>query len=516
MDWLWIGSAFLLGWVGTGLGLPPMVGYLFAGILLSALGQEAGSTVEDLSSIGVLLLLFAVGLKLKVRSLFKWEILGVGGAHLLGFGAVLAGALAATGISVSPALFIGFSLTFSSTVLAVKMLEDRSELNALHGRIAVGVLIIQDIVAIGMLSSVGAKQPTLWALLLPLVFLLKPLLGWILDRSGHKELLLVFGIGIALCGGQLAKSVGISPEVGALLAGALIGSHEKAGELSKIVWSVKELFLVTFFLKMGLTGLPTVGQWWTVLAILAAIPLKALLFFTLLILFGLRARTAFVVTASLSTYSEFALITLAAGISGGLISASWAPILGTVVIISLVIGAPINHRVHDIFDRLERFLVRFERTRPHPDREPTKLGAAGWLVVGMGRTGGGVYKALEAQGAKVVGFDSDPEKASAHVKKGRRVVYADAEDPGLWSNVDLTRLQGIVLTLPDFEAKLIAVKAIRARGFEGVVAVTTYHKEEDEILQKAGASMIFHLFAAAGERLADTALAASAATRSRG
>jgi glutathione-regulated potassium-efflux system ancillary protein KefC len=159
-----------------------------------------------------------------------------------------------------------------------------------------------------------------------------------------------------------------------------------------------------------------------------------------------------------------------------------------------------------LYERLEPWLLRFEPDKPHIDSEPTSLGMAGWLVVGMGRTGGATYKQLEASGQQVVGLDSDPDKLERHRAKGRQVLYGDAEDPELWEGLELTGLQGVVITAPDLEARVRALEGLKRRQFAGKLAVISHHPEEEPMLEQAGATLLFRPFAEAGERLAQRAL----------
>lgn len=506
MELAWVGATYGLGFLVSRFGLPPLVGYLTAGFVLWGFGYQNSTLLKELANIGVLLLLFTVGLKLRFASLIRREVLGVGGIHLVLFALLLGIVAFSLGLSANAAIFLGVGLAFSSTVLAVKLLDDRREISTFHGRIAVGILVLQDLVAVGLLAYAGVKNPTPWALLLLALPLLRPAVGWILEKSGHDELLLLYGLGMALGGASLAKTLGVSPELGALLMGAALAGHPQTSELSRTLWGLKEAFLVAFFLEIGLLGLPSASALPVAVGLVLLLPLKTALFFGLFVAFGLRARTAFVTSLSLSSYSEFALITSAAAVEGGLLPESWGRLLGLVVAFSLILAAPLNRSVHSLFQRFEPFLLRFERKGQHSDDEPTSLGGAEWLVVGMGRTGGAAYKMLAGQGYRVLGLDADEGKLEFHRAKKRHVRYGDAEDPELWERLDLTGLKGVLLTLPDLEAKLRAAHGLRQRGFSGIIAATSYHREEDPILDEAGVTLISHPFAEAGERLAERAL----------
>jgi glutathione-regulated potassium-efflux system ancillary protein KefC len=505
VDAIWVGAAYLAGWLGLRVGFPPLVGYLLAGFVLYLTGIRSGEALQSLADIGVWLLLFTVGLKLRFQNLIRPEVLGVGGLHLIISSAVMIGVMAAS-LGISNALYVAVGLAFSSTVLAIKLLEDKRELNSYHGRIVVGILILQDLVAIVLLAFAGAKQPTFWALGVLTLPLLRPLVLRLLSKSGHEELLLLFGLSLALAGGTLAQQVGISPELGALVFGAVLAGHERTTELSRVLWGLKEAFLVAFFLTIGLGGLPPLELLSWIPIFLAVLPLQGILFFWLFLRFGLRARTAFVTSAALASYGEFALIVVKPLINSGQLEAGWASLLGVVIAVSLAIAAPLNRAIHMLYEKLEPWLLRFEGKQDHLDREPTSLGKANWLVIGMGRTGGAAYKQLEASGQRVIGLDSDPDKLERHRAKGRRVLYGDAEDPELWEQLELQGLSGVIVTAPDFEARIRALEGLKRRKFIGKVAVLSHHLEEEPSLEKAGATLVFRPFSEAGERLAQRAL----------
>lgn len=500
---VWIAAAFALGLLARQLGLPPLVGFLGAGYLLNAAGVERVPLVEDAAHLGVLLLLFSVGLKLRIRNLIRMEVWGVA---LLQFAVALLVVVLALGGGASyplpVALVLASALSFSSTVLAAKILEERREIRAFHGRVAIGILIVQDVIAVALLGlNDGAISWT--AALVLLLPLTQPLLRRLLDLAGHGELLVLLGGALALgLGGYGFQWLGLSGELGALLIGMLLANHPKAVELSDSLWSLKEFLLVGFFLSIGLTGLPT----WHTLALAAIpiglLPVKVTLYFLLLLAFGLSARTGFLAGLSLATYSEFGLIVMAAAVDQGLAPAEWLVATGIAVAVSFAIAAPLSRLSHDIFTALEKYLRPFERDRRHPDDEPISLGRAEIVVAGMGRVGTGAYNHARELGRKVVGLDSDLGKVEKHLSEGRRVVYADAEDPLLWHRLNLDHVRVIMLALPDAEAKILASEQLRRRGFKGLISATYVWPEEQAPILAAGADITYNYFAEAGVGLA--------------
>jgi predicted Kef-type K+ transport protein len=458
---------------------------------------------------GVLLLLFSVGLRLDLKSLLNWEVLGIGTVHLVSIGAGLTLLFLATEIAPSPAMFLGLGLAFSSTVFAAKALEEKSEIGAFHGRLAIGILILQDLVAVGMLVAAEGDTPSLWALFFLLCIpLLRPLLKHALTWSGHSELLLLYGLFMTLGGSHIFESLGLGTELGALVAGMLLADHSRSEELSKTLWGLKEAFLVGFFLQIGLEGLPDLqNSKWLLLPLIVLLPLKAVLYFFLGTLFRLKARTAFLTSLALFSYSEFLLIVDAVAVKNGIISPTWLPTLALLVTISLIIAAPLSRASHALFAYFEQWLIRFERQVSHPEGEPQNVKQAKWLVIGMGRTGTAAYDLLTQKYQRTVGLDSDPVIVRQHLEEKRRVIYGDAEDPNLLEKISIKPLVGVILGMPDLEAKLRFSKSLRQNGFQGMLAAMSLYPEEDAKLYDNGVNLIFHPFSEAGERLAERALA---------
>ena len=166
------------------------------------------------------------------------------------------------GLDWNTALLLAIALSFSSTVLAANLLETKRELGAFHGRTAIGILIVQDIIALMVLAVWSGQLPNIWALLIFAVPLLRPLLHRLLDLAGHDELLVLMGMMLSLViGGMGFEAMGLSSEIGALVMGVLLSNHNRAKELGASLWSLMEIFLVGFFLQIGLTCYRTGARW---------------------------------------------------------------------------------------------------------------------------------------------------------------------------------------------------------------------------------------------------------------
>lgn len=503
MDVIWIGAAFLLGLLFSRLQLPPLIGYLSAGLALASYGYQPGPLLEEIAHLGVLFLLFSVGLHIRLRDILRLEAFGSGLAHLILFPAAVWGALALIGPDSSTAVLVALMAGFSSTILTAKSLEARSELGALHGRIAIGILVLQDLAAVGILAWSSGETPSPMAAALLLLPLARPALIHVFRYLKEDELTLLFGLSLALGGAGLFHLAGLSGELGAIAAGMLLAGNEKADQMEQRLWSVKEFFLVGFFLLTGLQGLPDGDSWGPVALLLVLLPVKTTLFFFLFLLFRLRARTAFIAGISLTSYSEFMLIAGAVAARENLIPSELLVPLALAVVVSFVINAGLTRFEDTIWGWSEGILCRFERNVRHPDRKTVSLGAAEYLVVGMGSAGSAAYTYLRDRGFTVVGMDIDPERLESNLAIGRKVVYGDIQDVDLWQNLELGRVKAVMIAMGNKQSKRNAIRMIRENGFPGRIFALTMRPDERDALEEVGATAVSIPIRDAGRRLAE-------------
>lgn len=515
MDVFLLATAFIFGLAAQQIKLPPLVGFLLAGFILQALGQEGGEALRVIADLGVTLLLFTIGLKLRVRSLTRPEIWAGTSVHailiiglftpiLLGL-SVLAGR--AVGLDWPMALLLAFGMSFSSTVFAVKSLTENSDMGAMHGRISIGVLIMQDILAVLFLTFSTGKIPSPWSVAVVFALLVgRPVLGWLLGRSGHGELVALCGLFMAIVIGAAGfDAVGLKSDLGALFVGILVGSHPRSKELSKSLTGVTDLLLIGFFLQVGLEGeLSWQSLAWAGLMILL-LPLKSVAFFGLLTRFHLRARTAWMSALTLSTYSEFGLIVMALGVSKGWIGTEWLIATALALSLSFLIVAPLNRRAERLYDPISDWLKRFETKGRHPDDLPVRENGEQIAIFGMGRVGLATYHALEARyPGRVIGFDRDPKAVELHQLAERNVMLADATDSDFWEKVrPRDDIDLVILTMPKHSANVHAIETLRRHDFDGVVAATGHHISEIQELRRLGVDTAFNLYAEAGSNFAN-------------
>ena len=516
MDPVVLTLTFGLGYLMHRVGLPPLVGFLLAGLGLHSIGYTDTPLLSTISDIGVTLLLFTIGLKLRIKSLLKPEVWAGATIHMgltvplfgfILFGLAHTGLTFFLGLNFSTALLLAFGLSFSSTVFAVKILEENGRVNSLNGRTAIGVLVIQDIVAVVYLTLSTGKIPSIWALaVIGLLPVARKIFLSMMDRVGHGELQVLFGVFLALTAGAAAfDRVGLKADLGALVLGMLIASHPRAREMASSLMSVKDMLLVGFFLKIGLSGLPDASGMVAAGVLVLLLPLKMMLYFLVFTRFKLKARTSFITTLNLANYSEFGLIVCALAAAGGKVDPQWLVVLAIALSLSLIVASPLNRHAERIFDGMRNFLVKFEGEKRHPEEQPYKRGPWRIGIIGMGRVGVGAYDLFHDRfGDRVVGLDFDPDTVALLRSKGREVAQGDITEPDFWRRLPE---QGgsfnlLILAIPDHDSKLYAARMLRKRGYQGNIAATVQFDDEAQTLLDAGVDTVFNIYNEAGAGLA--------------
>lgn len=514
-DPVWIAIAFLCGFAVRLIGLPPLIGFLLAGFLLNALGAEGGEFLGAMADLGITLLLFTIGLKLRVQSLVRPEVWAVASIHMITmtllFGGLVlvlsaAGFSMFAGLDMETSIMIGFALSFSSTVFAIKILDELGATMARNGQISIGVLIVQDIAAVVFIAISSGKIPSLWALGLLLLIPLRHLLHRVLDRTGHGELLVLFGIVLALGGADIFELFDIKGDVGALIIGMLLAGHHRANEMAKALMSFKDLFLVGFFLSVGMTALPGFGEIVAALVFLLFLPLKVAIYFGLFGLFRLRASTCWRTSLNLANYSEFGLIVGAVATTAGWLPATWLATFAIVVSASFIISAPLVTVRDRLYNRWRPIFKKYERKERLSGEEDLDIGHINIVVFGMGRIGLAVYRAfVEEYGDRLLGVELDEEKCRHHRKLDRNVVTGDATNPDFWARTPglVQDLQWVMLALPSHAANIAAVNRLKEMGYTGKIAAASRHDDDAEQLRELGVELSYNLYAEAGRGFAD-------------
>lgn len=516
-----VGFAFFFGVLISRFGLPPMIGFLVAGFAYNLAGLEHPDGLQLIANLGVTLLLFTIGLKLNLKDFATVEIWGTSLAHIasstLFFAVVIW--LAKTLLPIP--LFdlswlaiwgLAFALSFSSTVYAVKVLQDKGDLAAFYGKVAIGILIMQDIFAVVFLAISEGKYPTVWALSVFLLFvpIVRKLIYKLLDSAGHGELLVLSGLFFALAAGyEFFYAVGLKGDLGALVLGVVIANHPKAAELSKSLFSLKELMLVGFFLSVGMQGLPTWPIVLTAVALVMLLPVKTFLYYAIMTRFGLRARTSLFTSLSLANFSEFGLIVAALGATQGWISVDWLIVVAIAVSISFAFASPFSLKSESAYQKLKQFWDRFQLGTLNPKDQVLNTGDAKVLILGMGRVGTGAYDELQAVWPdQILGIEHNSEKVDALMQAGRQVKVGDATDTDFWNMIKTDNSKDlIVLAMPNHNSNVYAAQQIRSAELAcKVVAIAKFSEEVQELAALDVPS--FNMYSEAGSGLARHALLA--------
>tara|TARA_A100001015_G_scaffold139637_1_gene154824 strand:+ start:31 stop:1578 length:1548 start_codon:yes stop_codon:yes gene_type:complete len=505
---IWMTAALILGQIFRTLSLPVIVGFIASGYLFSIVdfADEQG-LLEIPSEIGIELLLFSIGLKIRPSYFLNPDLVIVFLLHSLMVGASYF-LLIDLEVDIDMKIFLCIALTFSSTIIASKSLESRKELTTFHGRLAIIFLIFQDILALLLLlySTTGnISAQAFYLLILPLSL---PIIKRILSSlRSSEELELIGSIVIALfVGAFLFKTAGLTGEIGALTMGILLSNHEASERLSKKIWSLREILLLAFFISLGMKLTIDIQIIQFSLMVLTFLILKSMGLFILLTAFKLRAYTAFLVTVSLSTYSEFLLILTSAWDKANLVSEEIFAISVCTVCLSFILGSTLNKYAHELYVLCEKFLVKFERSKHHPDEQPHTCGDASVMIVGMGKIGNAIFENLQNNFVKVVGFDADMDCVKNHLFSGKRVTFADVEDPSFWSQLRFGKLTTIVLALPGFHAQNWSVLQARKFGFNGQIIVPTRSEDDEKQLKLSGADHTYDPYKATALGVTDILL----------
>lgn len=514
MEIILITAAFLAGFIALKCSLPPLVGFLLAGFGLHAFGYQSNDVIVTLADLGVTLLLFTIGLKLDVKTLLSKEIWGGATAHnilstaffaLALSGLKLLGLTSLASMDGSQILLLAFALSFSSTVFAVKALQEKGEMNATYGTLAISILVMQDIFAVVFLTASTGKVPEWYAIGLFALPFLRPLFYKLLDKVGHGEMLVLFGIFFALViGAGLFELVGMKPDLGALILGMLLAGHPKASELSKSLFNMKELFLVCFFLNIGLSASLSVNGVVLALLFILLLPIKGLLYFVTINHFKFRVRTSLLASLSLFNYSEFGLIVAGLAYKMGWMPSDMLAAIAVAVSVSFVISAPLNRLSHKIYQHSGKWLQETAVEKLNQRDQLINPGHAQVLILGMGRIGTGAYDELRSRYGKIsLGIEIREDAAHHHRSEGRNVISGDATDPDFWERIlDTGHVKLVLLAMPHHQGNQTALEQLKRRKYKGQIAAIAEYPDQLEGLLENGVDAAFNIYSEAGSGFA--------------
>lgn len=509
-------TTFITGFLAFKSKFPPLVGFLIAGFILHSFGVESNEILQWLANTGVTLLLFTIGLKLDIKMLIGKHIWLSALLHnitsSLYFFIALWG-LQYMEISLLQSLdwmqllLVAFALSFSSTVFAIKTLEEKGVMNAIYGALSIGVLVMQDIFAVIFMTITTGKVPEVWALLLFALPLFRPLFYKIMDTVEHGEMLTIFGVFMAfVMGAGLFEIAGLKPDLGALIIGVLLSGHPKASELSKSLFNIKELLLVCFFLDIGLSTSLSTSAFIFAFVLIALLPLKAWLYFRFFDLFNFRVRTSVFSALTLMNYSEFGLIVGGLGYKLGWISGELLVSIAVAVSLSFIIASPISNWSNEVYQFLAK--IKKENSRLNKMDQMIQVGEAKILVLGMGRIGTGIYDEIsKTYAGKVLGIDTKEEAVKSHRQEGRNVLQGDAVDWDFWHRIkNINQFKMILFAMPHHHSNDLATHQLQQMNFQGKTAAIVEYSDQVTQLKEKGVHAVYNVYHEAGKGFAQHVL----------
>jgi Kef-type K+ transport system membrane component KefB len=521
--------AAVFGAIGTLLRQPLIVAFIAVGVAAGPTWLriiESEEALELLAEMGIALLLFVVGLKLDlhlIRSAGPVALVtGLGQvAFTSGIGFVLCLLL---GLSVVHAIFVAVALTFSSTIIIVKLLSDKREIDSLHGRIAVGLLIVQDIVVVLVMIALSAfgtgandvsiateallvvtKGIALLGILGVLMrFVIPPVLGF-LARS--RELLILSAIAWALALAAVGDMLGFSKEVGAFLAGISLASTAFREPISTRLVTLRDFLLLFFFLTLGASLDLGEFQAQIVPALLLSIFVlvgNPLVVMAIMAVMGYRKRTGFLTGLTVAQISEFSLILGALGLSLGHIDDATMSLITLVGLITIGTSTYLILYSHQIYERLAPWLGIFERRSRNAEAGDVEDdGPVDAIVFGLGRYGNNIVRHLHGGGWHIRAFDFDPQAVTVVQNLGIDARFGDAEDPEFPELLPLSKARLVISSVPILEANLALIHALKHWHYDCRIAVTAHTDAEEEILRDHGAHIILRPYLDAAKEARD-------------
>ncbi|MFQ5756923.1 MAG: cation:proton antiporter [Acidiferrobacterales bacterium] len=525
-----LGVAAVGGALGMFLRQPLIVAFIAVGILVGPAGfgwVTAADQVDLLAQMGIALLLFVVGLKLDLHLIRSMGLIVLLiGLVQVAITTVLGYALAVLlGLSSTAALYVGLGLAFSSTVIIIKLLSDKREIDALHGRIALGILIVQDLVvvlAMILLTAFGAEAAGALArdmVLTPLkgaAFLVAVavIMRYVLPRLLHwlahsQELLVLAAIAWAVALAAAGDALGFSKEVGAFVAGVSIASTTYREAIGARLTVLRDFLLLFFFIDLGaqLNADLLVGQIGIALALSAFVLLiKPLIIAMLLGIAGYRKRTLGLTALSMGQISEFSLILAAMGLSVGHLNAGTVTLMTLVALVTITLSSYWIGYSHQLYEQLATWLAVFER-RLAPHEQAQESGRTGQdvdvILFGLGRYGARMATVLHQRGLGVLGVDFDPDRVRRCRAEGIPARYGDGEDQELPGTLPLDHAPWVVSSVPDRDVNLALLQALRRHGYRGRVALAAHTDYDAQMLVAAGTDLVLQPYTDAADQALD-------------
>ena len=518
-----LGGAFLLGSLAQRLRQSPIIGYLLAGTVVGPLISNA-SAVNQAAELGVSLLLFSIGLEFSFKQLGRMGRIAFGGGTVQIISTIFIVTLFVVAyVPLPKAITMGAIVALSSTTIVLRLLVDRAEIDSVRGRGCLGILLLQDIAIVPLVLMVSLFAPALpdtslgFHMLkilasivgLALVFYLllyriAPLLLSYKSLFANRELSVLLAISVGLGATWASHAAGISPALGAFVAGMLLGESPFATQIRADIGSLRIIMVTLFFASVGMLANPLwfVAHFhWVLLAAAAVFIVKTLIIYGVSRLFGLNNRHALATGITLSQIGEFSFVLAATAKSGGVLESNTINLIISVIIVLMLVTPYLVSLAVPLSDRIVAFLSRRksgpEIREQHEELEP----ASRVLVVGLGPSGRQVVKALRERKLQPVAVDMNPESRDYAREAGISLHLGDAGHEEVLKHAALSDVCMAVITIPDPITSINIVRIIRRLRSDLTIAARCRYNRHSSDFVKAGADMIIDEETSTGEML---------------
>ncbi len=519
------GLAGVFGLVARVFKQPLILAFLAVGVVIGIFQLSPIATnplYQTFSDLGIMFLLFLIGMEINISSLrlvgAASVVIGLGQIAFTFVGGFILGLL--LGFGSLAAAYIAIALTFSSTIIIVKLLSEKRDMHSLYGKISVGLLLVQDFVAILILlilAGVHAGQGINWSTAIAILLrgiVLFGLMAW-LGRSvmpkifnqvaRSTELLFVSSIAWVFIIAAIVQRLGFSIEIGGFLAGLALANSAEHFQISNRIKPLRDFFLLLFFVSLGstlaLSDLQGIG-WPAVVFSLFVLIGNPLIVLMIMGAMGYHRRTSFLAGVTVAQISEFSLVLAALGYKVGHIGKAEVTLITLVGVITIALSSYMILYGEKIYLWLEHWLRYFERDSPKPDRRFTTTVNRPIILIGAHRTGQNIIKELPKKQVGVIDFD--PDIVTKLSRQGYAAVYGDITDPDLEEAVGLRQARYIISTSPDVENNLHFLQSI-VRGWPKTkrpqILMRAETVAEANLLYGSGSDYVFIPTLASGQHL---------------
>jgi Kef-type K+ transport system membrane component KefB/Trk K+ transport system NAD-binding subunit len=503
------------------IGQPLIIGHIITGIIVGPVVLNVASSPDTLalfSDLGIALLLFIIGLGLNpqiVREVSKTAtyvgVIQVGVITALGW---LVGT--SMGLNGTSAAFLGFSLAISSTIIILKMLSDKREQARLYGKIAISVSLVQDLIAIVLvvITSAGSTKSLAIGSTIGLAIkggLLALFIYWVSDKvmphfhrliSGSQEFLFLFAIAWGLGSAALFQKIGLSSEIGALLAGICLATQPYAQEIAARLRPLRDFFVIVFFIALGANlNLSHIGKnfYLIVVSALIVIVVKPLVSMAVMGFLGYTKRTGFKASVALAQVSEFSIVLVLLGEKRGLIDSSLVTAITFIALCSIAASSYLILFSDKIFSKLDKFLNIFERDQTHG--EPALPRNYELVLFGYQKGGHEFVKVFRSLSKNFVVIDYDPDIIDVLEQRKIHHMFGDATDVELLEEANVAKAKLIVSTITDEEVNMYLLNFLDRKNSDAVVITQADSPKEASKLYAEGASYVILPHFIGGEKI---------------